>query len=75
MKPGSLIVMLRFKRPNPLGVIIRKSSDNKDIGVFDSKSESKMFTSMRSDKPHQWWDVLYDKKIIVESETYLELVE
>ena len=73
MKPGSLIVMLRFKRPNPLGVIIRKSSDNKDIGVFDSKSE--MFTSMWSDKPHQWWDVLYDNKIVGEVETYLELVE
>lgn len=73
MKPGSLIVMLRFKRPNPLGVIIRKSSDNKDIGVFDSKSE--MFTSMWSDKPHQWWDVLCGDNIIIEAEYYLKRVE
>lgn len=71
MKPGSLIVMLRFSRLNALGVIIRKSS-YKDIGVFDSKSESEMFTSVW--RPHQWWDVWIGNKIIVESENYLKLI-
>lgn len=72
MKPGSLVMCAYY--PNMLGVIIRKSS-YKDIGVFDSKSKSKMFTSIWSDKPHQWWEVWVDNKITIEVEGRLKLIK